>query len=101
MVSYIGILCFISTAIDCIYVNSLALTGPDALGASEFLLLSLAYPGCHGLFQDTFNLMSWIHSAFTALDTGASVLTEVQHTGRVNAVQSVRCCIQGYKCSGV
>lgn len=41
MVSYIGILCFASTTVNCIYVNSLALTGPDALGAPELPLLSL------------------------------------------------------------
>lgn len=51
-------------------------------------MLILAYPGCHGLFQDAFNVMNRIHSAFPAQDTGASVLREVQHTGRVTPVHS-------------
>lgn len=77
-----------STTIKCIYINSLALRGPDAFGASKLHVLILAYPGCHGLFQDAFNVMNRIHSAFPAQDTAASVLREVQHTGRVNAVHS-------------
>lgn len=101
-VSYLVILCFTSTTINCIYLNSLARYWPwGTLTQYGHLNFTCLPPGHHGLFQDAFNLTYFrnqIHSAFTALDTGICSQGSTADSQGECCVLSVRSYMPGSNC---